>query len=220
MVRNDRTYQITRLESLDALLSHEEASWKAVAIYQRPPIATSSLRGDLQCTNTPSLNPSNVTNAESIIGVRLLNAKSVAIPTRPSTAPGLNVQAQFPQRLYQRKACGIDSRRIPKRRFGLRFHLWIAKFARRSIAFPGIALIAREHQIGEPMRSTTAAWQQMIHFKGDIERSTVHTAMLELLQEIGADFPSAERAMLIGGPTDLWLLHQLQVKLHALHLDA
>jgi len=60
----------------------------------------------------------------------------------------------------------------------------------------------------------------MVDLKGDLLLATVDTASVKLLQQIGPAFPSGQLAALVGYPFDLWVLHECQIKLDSLNLDA
>ncbi len=103
-----RQHQIPCLQPVHLFLPHERASRKAVSAKERPAILPTPAGSDLQCAPGAGMHPGELTHAERIKGMRLVDTKPIPIPACSPATPGADRQAERFEGPHQRIARRID----------------------------------------------------------------------------------------------------------------
>src|SRR6266851_1029033 len=220
VLRHPCAHQVAGRKAPNALLSRQVPPWEARLVHIGAPVAPASLRGDAQRARDGHVNTSHVSHAQGIKSVSLLDAKPLAVPARPPAAPGSDRQAHHAERLHECKARGVDSSGVPQGQLRLCLHLWVAELGCGPVAFGGIAVMATQHEVADPVGAATTAGQHMIDLKGSLAAPAVHAAPPKFREQVTADFPAAQVATLIDHADEFWVLEQRRIELHAPHPQA
>src|SRR6266851_4776208 len=219
VLRYPCAHQVAGRKAPNALLSRQVPPWEASLVHIGALVAPAPLCSDAQRARDGHLNTSHLSHAQGIKSVSLLDAKPLAVPARPPAAPGSDRQAHHVERLHKCKACGVDSSGVPQGQLRLSLHLWVAELGCGPVAFGGIAVMATQHEVADPVGAATTAGQHMIDLKGCLAAPAVHAAPPKFREQVTADFPATQLPPLIQDACDLRILQQCRVELDPLNLD-
>ena len=178
---NHRQHQVPRLHPIHLFLPHERASRKAVSAKERPAILPTPAGSDLQCAPGADMHPGELTHAERIKGMRLVDTNPTPIPACSPATPGADRQAERFEGPHQRIARRIDCGSVFEWGFRLRLHFRVAEFRRRLIPFGHVAIVTREHDIARSIGTSPAARDLVIELERHIPHVTVGALMPEFL---------------------------------------
>src|SRR5260221_3738306 len=88
------------------------------------------------------------------------------------------------------------------------------------VPFGLVALLTTQAQVRDPIRSAPAPGPDVVELERRIGLPTIGAAIRILDEQIGTDFPSGKRAVLVCNPLNFRMLQQLCVEADALHFDA
>jgi hypothetical protein len=88
------------------------------------------------------------------------------------------------------------------------------------IAFPLVAVMAREDKIAHAVRTAATARENVIDLEGLVGRTTIDTLPVIFFEQVCSGFPSNEFAALVLYAGHLGILHELSIELDPFYLDA
>ena len=195
--RNHSFNHISGDEACHHLLAHEISERKAVLRPERAAMLPSPARLDAHGLELPRLDPGDVSDTQGVKRMRLLDTRAGAVPARSPSAPGTDGQTQCLQGLHHLVPGRVDRRGIPERALGHCFHLGVAKLGSGLVPFGLVTAATTERQVADAARAIPAARSQVIQLKWPVLLPTIDAAIFVLEEQVGPDFPSRKRSLLI-----------------------
>jgi hypothetical protein len=164
--RHDRSHSVARLDAPHLLVAHEIAAREATLVHVGATVASPAHRGDRHRLEPARIHPCQFSHAEGVQRMCFGEVEARPVPARASPAPAANGYPQFLKLAHQREARRVDRRGVPERGFGLRLHLWVAELGRRPVPFGAVAVMAGQHEVGNPVGAAPAAGSWWSSSKG------------------------------------------------------
>ena len=218
--RHHRSDAVARLEPPHLLVPHQIATREPVLVPVRAAMAPPTCCHDGERFELARPNSRKLSYTQSVEGVRLLDPEPCPVPPRAPAAPGADGHPEDTQGLHQFVSGCVDRCCIFEGSLGLVLHLRMPPFGSGLVPFGLVALLTTQTQVRDPIQSAPAPGPDVVELERRVGLPTIGAAIHILAEQIGTDFPSGQRAVLVCNPLNFRMLQQLGVEADALHFNA